>query len=350
MGILSSLKKSKNSLLDQVKKLQSQGHEQDKRYLNYYDLKDNESMKILILPDTNGDLFVKYKKHGPNLHYIDAKGQRQGIRGLPSIGVYPNDSESPVMQKGYDLLQLHKDTGEAYYKEEAKKWFAKEYTVMSCIVLDSPFEVNHSPDGNDVKLVNVPYKVEQYIINQIMDEVISEEELFTTPFILKKSKNTGGWTSYETSYFARKALNVDEMNDIEEAMNITLFDYKVIDIVPPTPTIDELEEWLAKAEAAYEKATSGGGNTDDSSDEDEEIPVKKTAGTSLKDRIKKAPVKVEEEEEDDIPWNDEPPAKPKKVAKVEDKEPEEVDDEREKEEAPVKKSALAERLAKLRSK
>lgn len=348
MGMLSSLRKSKTSLVAQVKKLQKGEYESDKRFLNYFDLKDGESMKVLFVPDTNGELYVSYKKHGPNLHYFDAQGKRQGIRGVKPIGVYPIDNDSPVMQHGYDLLNLEKETGQKFYREEAKKWFPKGYTVMTCIVLDAPMEVPHSDDGNDIKLFNVPYAVQNYIINQIVDEVITEEELWTTPFIIKKSKNTGGWVTYENSYFARKPLSDDEFEAIEESCKLIPFNFQDADFVPATPTIDELQEWLDNALVAYEKAT--GGNGDDlSNDEDDAPPVvatKKSTGTSLKDRIAKKATVVEEDEEDDLPFDNAPEEEPTPIKKrvVQDV----VEEDEEEDVAPAKPSPLSERLAKLR--
>jgi hypothetical protein len=337
--------KSKKSLVEQVKKEQSGGHEKDKRYLNFYDLKDGEHMKVLLVPDVNGDLWVNFRKHGPNLTYKDATGKTQNVKGIGTIGAYPNNEDSPIMQKGYDLLSLNKETGDKFYLDEAKKWFPKEYTVMSCVVIESPMEINQSPDGNDVKLFNVPYKIKEYIMNQIAEEVIPEDEIFITPFVIKKSKNSGGWATYENSYFARNTLTDDELQTLEEDFQIDLFDYSNIDIVPKEPTIEELEEWLAKAEKAYAKVTGGAtpSNDEPEEEEEEETPPRRT-GTSLKDRIgkkKPAPQPEPEEEEDDIPFEQDDSEKVE--AEPESSEPEE-------DEAPSKPSGLSDRLAKLRKK
>lgn len=342
MSTLMSKLKAKKSLVKQVKEAQASGQrEKDTRFLNYFDLKDDEHMKVLLLPDENGDLWTKFRKHGPNLSYTDAKGKVHNVRGVGTIGAYPNDSDSPVMQKGFDLLQLEKDTGDKAYKDEAKKWFPKEYTVMSCVVIEAPMEINQSPDGNDVKLFNVPYKIQEYIMNQISEEVIPEDELFITPFIIKKTTNSGGWSTYENSYFARKTLTDDEIQSLEEDFKIDLFDYSKLDIVPAEPTIEELDAWLAKAEEAYDKVTSGSTRHGETAEEEEETPVRKTTGTSLKDRIgKKKQPESEVEEEDDVPFDQGGSAEP-----VE----EEVDSP-EPEEAPKKSSGLSDRLAKLRKK
>lgn len=340
MSNLMNKLKAKKSLVKQVKEAQAAGkHEQDKRYLNYYDLKDDEHMKVLLLPDENGDLWTKFRKHGPNLTYKDAQGKVHNVRGVGTIGAYPNDSDSPVMQKGYDLLQLEKDTGDKDYRDEAKKWFPKEYTVMSCVVLEAPMEISQSPDGNDVKLFNVPYKIQEHIMNQISEEVIPEDELFITPFIIKKTKNSGGWATYENSYFARKTLADDEIEAMEEDFKIELFDYTKIDIVPAEPTIEELDAWLAKAEAAYDKATSGAPATDDE-EEEEEKTVRKS-GTSLKDRIGKKPPTTQEMDEDDVPFDQ---------GGSDDSQEETESPEPEVEDAPKTSSGLSDRLAKLRKK
>lgn len=346
MSKLMNKLKAKKSLIKQVKDAQSEGkREKDTRFLNYYDLKDDEHMKVLLLPDVNGDLWTKFRKHGPNLTYTDAKGKVHNVRGVGTIGAYPNDSDSPVMQKGFDLLQLEKDTGDRAYREEAKKWFPKDYTVMSCLVIEAPMEIAQSPDGNDVKLFNVPYKIQSYIMNQISEEVIPEDELFITPFIIKKSKNEGGWATYENSYFARKTLTDEEIESLEEDFKIELFDYSKLDIVPEEPTIEELQKWLDKAEEAYDKVTSGAHANDDTDEEEEEEekPVRKS-GTSLKDRISKknpAPTTEEIDEDDDIPFDQ---------GGSDNSEEETESPETEEDETPKKSSGLSDRLAKLRKK
>lgn len=311
--------KSTNNLLKQVK--EANKPKTDMRFLNYYDLKDGEQLKILFLPDENGKKDLKYELHGPNLTIKDAKGFSKRVAGVPNIGTLPFASDSPVMQKGFDLLELEKQTGESHYKEEAKKWFPREYHMCSVLVLESPFEVNQADDGNDVKLLNMPWGVARLIDSLILQGEIVEEELYTTPFLLTNVKR-GQNNNYDTSRFARQPLTDEEFIALEKTMKIDLFNYETIDLLPKTPTVEELEEWLEKAEDAYAKATGATSaparrvptrnnevEDEDSRYEAEEeqeeapAPAKRSA---LKDRLAKAKPKAPEVDEmdDDIPFNE----------------------------------------------
>jgi hypothetical protein len=300
MSILTKLK-AKKSLVAQVKDAQRE-NKQDTRMVPYYDLKDGEKMRVLILPDVNGELWCKFAKHGPNLTYTK-DGKRQAVRGAGSIGTLPNNSESPIMQHGYDLLAQAESTGDKYYKEEAKKWFAKNYTYVSCLVLESPIEVKPNPDGGEVKLLALPYSIEKMIINEISEGNLAEDDFFRTPLIIKKGKNDGGFASYEDSFFARKTLTDEELGHIEEDFKIELYDYSNLDIVPATPTVAEQQEWLDKALAIYAKHQAGTFKESDADDEKPE-PARKTR--VVVDEEDEAPVRrkpVAVEVDDDLPEN-----------------------------------------------
>lgn len=300
----------------------------DNRFLNYWDLKDGEKVKILFVPDTNGELWGKFKKHGPSLK----------VRGAGSIRcAYESSSEDcPACQKGFDLLNLEKETGDKSYKDEAKKWFARDYTVMSCIVLDSPFEVSEAPDHNQVKLIYVPYAIEKLIKEAVTEGQLDEDELCRTPFFIKKGKNAGGYAEYTSSYFARKPVTDEELEFFDDQV-VEQYDYGTIDVIPPATTTEEVEEWLVKAVEAVEKA--------ERSDSKEEAP---------KPRKATSPLARKNDDDDD----DDEPRRPVTRAKVSDDDYQidedqehmgEVHEEEEEAEPAVpKKTSLRDRLSNLK--
>lgn len=301
--------KLKSNLKQSVEEETAGNSKKDPRILNYYDMKVNEKMRLLIVPDVNGELWTRFRKHGPNMK----------IKGIGSIRCLHEATGEPcdACQKGFDFLNLEKETGDKSYKDDAKRWFAKDYTYMSVLVLDSPIEVQESPDKNEVKLFPAPYAVEKMIREALKEGQLDEDDLCTTPFVLKKTENSGGFADYSTSYFERKNVTDEELEFFEDRV-VEQFDYSELDVVPAIPTEEEMAEWVAKAEEKDEKAKSGGsdkprntrttrsaptdqdddddGDSGDQSDDgDQPEPEKesppatdKKPGGSLRDRLKKS--------------------------------------------------------------
>lgn len=239
--------KLKTGLKQQIEQEDKKGGN-DPRFLNFYDLKDNEKMEILFVPDVNGELWAKFKKHGPNLK----------VRGTGAIRcAYESSGDNcPACKQGFEYLDIAKETNDKAYKDEAKKWFAREYTLMSCIVLDAPMEILESPDHNQVKLIYVPYAIESKIKESITEGVLDENELCQTPFFIKKTKNGGGYADYSTSYFGRKEVTEDQLAFFEDK-KVEQFDYNDLDVIPKATTEAEVAEWLEKAIAAVDAAANG---------------------------------------------------------------------------------------------
>lgn len=277
---LNNLKlKLKNNLKQQIEEESKKGGGgNDPRFLNYWDLKDEEKVKILFVPDVNGELWARFRKHGPSLN----------VRGAGSIRCAYESSgvDCPACQKGFDLLNLEKETGAKEYKDEAKRWFAKEYVLMSCIVLDSPFEVNEAADHNQVKLTYVPYGIEKLIKEAVTEGQLGEDDLCTTPFFIKKTTNKGGYADYSNSYFARKAVTDDELEFFSD-LKVEQYDYSTLDLIPAASTTEEVEEWLVKAVEAVNKASKE--------------PTKSGASKTTEDRPlrEKAPTRTPSDEIDE---------------------------------------------------
>ena len=283
MSALKNKLKLKSNIKDQIEKEDSKGSSgPDKRFLNYYDLKEGEKMTVLIVPDPNGELWTKFRRHGPNLK----------TRGVGSIGCrYDMAGEDcPVCQKGFSLLDLEKETGDKAYRTEAKKWFARDYTVMNVVVLDSPIDVLEAEDGNQVKLMYVPFAIENLIKEHLKEGIIEEDELCTIPLNIKMTKNAAGYAAYDSSFFARKPVTDEELEAFDD-FKVEPHDLSTLDVIPELPSKEEAEEWVEKAQekldAATDKDKSSGGSSKSSKTKE-----------SAAERLKKRKVKEEEPEEE----------------------------------------------------
>jgi len=293
----------------------------DLRILNYYDLKEGEKMKVLLIPDVNGELWTKFKKHGPNLKLPGA--------GSVNCAYTSSGDNCPACQKGFDLLNEFNDTGDKAYKEEAKRWFARDYTIVSVIVLESPIEVNESEDHNQVKIMYLPYAMENMIKETVSEGQIDQDDIPFTPLVIKKTKNAGGWASYENSYFAREKIEEEDM-EVFDDMVVEQYDYSDLDIIPPAASSEDVAKWLEKAEEVDEKAkngeSTGGGSTDSGSAKTKENPLDR-----INKKKEKAPESEPEEQEEDDASQEE-----------------EAQEEEAKPESKPQNSALKDRLKKLR--
>lgn len=280
----------------------------DPRILPYYDLKFGEKVKVLIVPDANGNLWHKYSAHGSNLK----------VRGIESISCRRvNDHEDcPICQRGFDLLQESKDRGDAALKEEAKRWFPKDTTLMSVIVLEAPFEVPIADDENEVKLFYVPYAIEALIKNALAEGQVDEDSLLTTPLWIKKSvkKGTKDTPDYSQSYFDYRAQVSDDELEAFEGAVVEPYTFSELDILPESVTFEEAEEWLDDAIEKDEKQkarATGSSKSRGNDEEEEEKPQQTTSKMSAAERLKQqrmsnsrqnttsAPEEPEEEEQEE---------------------------------------------------
>lgn len=329
MAIPNLKTKIKQNLKKDIEAEKSKGN--DTRLLNYYDLKDEEKMTILFVPDQNGEFWAKKSLHGPNLHIIKDK-KKVSVRGAGSINCAYKSSgdDCPACQKGFELFNESNDTGDKDLREEGKKWMSRDYTLVSCIVLESPFEVASDEKNNQVKLMYLPYAVENLIKEAITEGLIDEDELCQTPFIIKKTKK-GPYASYENSYFARKPIQDGDLGFLEDLV-VEQYDYGNLDLIPAPTSTKEVAEWLEKAEAAYQKALDGASDNSEEEEDDRPVRKQKSALDNLTKRKKKEPEPEQEEEEED---NDPP---------FETDEPEHQEEEEEEEEERPSTSSQMDRL------
>lgn len=304
---MSSLKnklKIKTGIKKQIEK-ENSGNKQDMRILNYFDLKDNERMRVLFVPsEGDGSLYYKWRMHGPRL----------GIRGVKPIRCMDeanNGRDCPMCQQAFSLLEEGKEDGNDYdtYKEEAKKWFPKDYTLSQCIVLESPMEINEDDEGNIVKLFYMPWSVEEKIREGVLEGVVEEDDICFQPFVIKNTKN-GKFNNYKNSYFVPKMVDEDTLEALDD-FTANPFDLPNVDIVGSVPTQEECEKWLEETIPMYNKEMGFG---DDDEEEPPKKEEKKSSGASLQDRLKAKQSKQEDEdssgETDEAPWEEDKEEEP----------------------------------------
>lgn len=241
--------KLKVDLKKQIEEKNSKKRASDPRILNYYDLKEDQRMKVLFVPDVNGQLWHYAKKHGPNMK----------VRGLDDIRCLEDSGQKcPICEVGFGL---YGDAKKASSKEEtdairaeAKRWMPKELTIMSCIVLESPIEVPYDSTHNEVKLFLAPYSIQEHIKNALVDGDISEDDITSTPFTIKKTVNQGGQAEYKHSKFERRPLE-DGALDFLDDLVVEQYDFTKLDpeILAVEADVEQAIEWIEKAEAAIAK-------------------------------------------------------------------------------------------------
>jgi hypothetical protein len=266
------------------------GRKKDTRFLNYYDLRDGEKMTVLIVPDVNGELWTKYKVHSGN--NLDAKSAGSIRCAYESSG-----EDCPACQQGFEWLNAHKESGDKEDKEIAKKWFGKDSTIMSVIVLEASIEIQESPDQNLIKLMHVPYKIEAMIKESIIEGQIEEDMIPYTPLIIKKGKNPGGYATYDKSYFDRKEISDDDLEFLEDQV-VEQFDYSNLDVVPKATTTEQVQEWVDKVLTVIEGSSDDGDGEKEEAKEEKPVKASKTPLSRFKKEDKEVDSQQEEQEEE----------------------------------------------------
>jgi len=235
-------------------------------------------------------LWIEYSTHGSGLKN----------RKIKSIACSYKSAGEPCAVCNYSY-GLYEDGD----KEGAKKWRDKETVIGQCVVVDSPIEINEADDGNPIKKFYIPYGMKEAIKEAIMNGII--EDPLAHEFVIKKTKNSGGYASYDKSFFNPKEIDFPE--EVLEAFDdgvAALHDLS--ECVPDATTEKDMEKWLKDAKAIYyeedddqdddqdddDKSSndSGDDRQDDKDDDDkdnDDKSSKKTSGASsgsVMDRIK----------------------------------------------------------------
>lgn len=269
--------------MDKIKnKLEKEGNKKggnDKRFLNYFDLESNKTMTIRLMPDggDSEELWLEYSTHGGNL-------KNPMVDRITCANM--NDEKCPACSYSYGLWQNDE-------KDEAKKWRNKTTYISQCIVIESPIEINQSDDGNMIKLIYLPFGIKEVIKEAIINGTI--EDPTEVDFVIKKTKNSGGYSTYDKSFFKTKESDIptEVLNSIGDG---TSYLYDISDELPEIATAAEVKVWLDKTIDIVEGVESAAdiepeeevepvsSKLDDSKEETEEKPDAKALMEKLKNR------------------------------------------------------------------
>lgn len=223
-----------------IKQTEKKTKSNDPRFLNYYDLEDGQEMEVLLLADPNGELIVSYKTHGDGLK----------VRGAGKINCsYSSSGEAcPACMRSFEFW----DAGD---EENNKKWRAREHHIAQVVVLKSPVEVPDSPDGNVVKLFNMPFRIKEMITDGMLNGTVPDPT--EQVLVIKRTKNKGGFANYDKSFFRPGSAAEHIPEDVVAAAengNLKTFDLSLE--VPAATTGAEVQAWLDKADEAVLAAAS----------------------------------------------------------------------------------------------
>lgn len=292
--------KLKKQMMEKTMKNAERGggkREDNPKILPYYKLETGEKLEIMFQPYEDGDLFKHFKKHGANMQ-------------IPSIGnvecIYHSRGEScPACAKGFSYVEDGKGT------PMSKKWMAKDYYVAQVVVIDSPFDIPELEDGNQMRIFYMPFAVMEKIKESYAEGIV--EDPTDHVFVIKKTENQGGNASYANSFFRPKPAG-DEIYEAFEDATIELHDLVKENIEPEEASVEEVEEWVEKADKALREGDGGSrrssSNSDDDDKKDDDTP--RTSGGGLKNRMKKKQEESDPEPDEDNDDDDRPEEKEEK--------------------------------------
>lgn len=265
--------KLKQSFREQLTTENKKSKKKDDRILNYFDMEVGEKMKILLVPDVNGNLLKEWEVHGPKMK----------LRGAGQIRCcYESSGENcPACGISFDYYEKGDKTNN-------QRWIKQKKTLAQCVVIDSPIEIPDNPDDTLVKLLHLPNNVKKIINEALLEEIIDDPTEHV--LVLKKTENEGGWSSYEFSYFLQTPYEPDEtMQEAVDSGLVEAYDFDKLeaegDIVPRRTSTEDVQEWVDRVRKLEGNMTSGGGtdtaaDADDNDDDlDKDVDIDKRSST-----------------------------------------------------------------------
>lgn len=279
--------KLKTSLKSAIQKEEATNNapKNDPRWLPYYNLDAGQKITVLFLPCKTGEhLWATNNVHGPR--FRDRDGKR--VWGVPKLSCsrLAGDGECVVCNKMFDAYREGA-------KDDGNRLQVTTTHTMQVLVLESDIEIPVNEDGNAVKLFNVPSAVIEMVKQSILEEQLSEEDVLTTPYVIRMSKN-GKNNSYDTSYFQRKTLSDEEYEEeLSKFDVIEQYDLGSSELTYNSPNTAEQEKWLEDAmskldggsdtnsrggrESSSERNTGGSGRSsytrrEETPEYDEDVP------------------------------------------------------------------------------
>lgn len=280
--------KSKGSIKKQIEA--ESGKKEDPRFIPIYSLKEKEHVRVVFVQFEDGDWWKTFDVHGPRLKTPEVGAVRCCWKALKE--------PCPVCKKGFDIFKAGKDARDKEIEEIGKAWLAKSTTIMACVVLDSSIEIPDTPDENQIKLIYAPEAIKTELIKMIESEQIAEADIPYTPFVIKRvpGERQGEHAHYKNSYFERKMLTQEEVDELE-AMNLTAHrEEDMQDVILPAVDSHAVQEWLDKAEAIIE-----GGDSTKAAKEPEQKPIRAGFVRPRVETVKEPDDGADGEYDDDVP-------------------------------------------------
>ena len=273
----------------------------DHRFLNYYDLGDGESMKIVLIPTREGEYIKEFSKHG---------AYSQEVSTFPCR--YMNQGQScPICLEGYKLFQ--NDERDAEGRPISDHLRRKKYVLAQCVVIDSPIEVQDHGEDTIVHLIWLPIAVLDKMKESI-DEGIISDDVQDHVLVLKKRVGSNGRATYTHSYFRESKFEPDEtLTEAIENGFVEPFDLNNLQTPDGDPYIpgdvseEEAKEWFDQAVAKLrgentssssapstqkEEASNGNANVKNETNEPSPEPSRSegndesSSGNNLRDKLK----------------------------------------------------------------
>jgi len=239
---------NRDAMIEKAQKIRekAEGGTRDLRFINYWDLKPGQELKIRFLPDagehelSNG-LYIQFKHH---------RIAGEWVLCPKSYGKY---EKCAICQRGWDMY--HNGDREHY-----KEWVSKQARYAQCIVIDDGgLDIPEDPDGRIVRLLNMPQAVEEEIMKHLMNGNIEDPTDHT--FVIVRTMDDGR-ASYSKSYVMMKPDPLpDEVLELIE-QNGGLYDLSEL-----IPAIASPEDEQRLIDAKREKDS----HRPDTSDSDDDI-------------------------------------------------------------------------------
>lgn len=252
----------------------------DPKYLNYFDLKENETLAIRFLPDAedSSKFYVEYDYHS---YSFDDK----------TTEVFPcaknHGERCPACRRSWE-----------YYNDDDKKnaglWRAKTKRIAQCVVIDSPLEDLPMENGSIIKLLNLSYNMWDISVQGIMNGTVENPLDFEdgNDFIIKKTIK-GGNNQYDKSYWKVKTTPIPEEILTKLVENPANEFYDLTSLLPKNGTAEEVQEWMDKIDEmlcnskskstssnSNESSADSNDNDDDDNDDDKNVVSNDDTSTS----------------------------------------------------------------------
>lgn len=208
-------------------------------FLAFWNIPDRQALNLRFLPDADPtNPFFWRERDMINLPFAGVKGVHTDkvVVSVPCNEMWDKVNTCPV------LKEVRKWWDDKDMEEIARTYWKKKSYLMQCLVAPNSVEVKDDKvPENPIRRVLVTKQLFAKIESMMVDpdmEVNPTDYAGGVDFRVIKSKNSGGFNSYDESKFAMKsrALNEEELAAIEKYGTFNLNDF-----MPKRPTPEELQ-------------------------------------------------------------------------------------------------------------